>query len=147
MTEVKWGHYPIVAADQGARAWVQIQGNLGRAPNTVDAYGRDLEDYFRFSHGVGVHPESAARGHVAAYVRELAERPNARSSNIRAAGGQIVTLHSNLAQADRHNTILGGHIPVPGIVPELMDAFPTLTVSARVPFSTLINSMLAAWIA
>jgi integrase/recombinase XerD len=83
VTDVEWDHYPTVAADEKARAWLQIHGNLGRAPNTVDAYGRGLEDYFRFSHHVGVHPESATRVHVAAYVRELADRPNPRSSHIR----------------------------------------------------------------
>jgi integrase/recombinase XerD len=83
MTDVEWGRYPTVVTDEKARAWLQIHGDLGRAPNTVDAYGRGLEDYLRFSHRVGVHPESATRAHVAAYVRELAERPNPRSSTIR----------------------------------------------------------------
>ena len=57
MTEVEWDRYPIVAADEKARAWLQIHGDLGRAHNTVDAYGRGLEDYFRFSHRAGVRPE------------------------------------------------------------------------------------------
>jgi integrase/recombinase XerD len=83
MTEVEWDRYPMVAADEKARAWLQIHGDLGRAHNTVDAYGRGLEDYFRFSHRAGVRPESATRAHVAGYVRELAERPNPRSSRIR----------------------------------------------------------------
>src|SRR5438128_3804138 len=83
MTEIEWGRYPIIATDERARASLQIHGDLGRAPNTVDAYGRGLEDYFRFSHHAGVRPESASRAHVAAYVRELAERPNPRSSKIR----------------------------------------------------------------
>jgi integrase/recombinase XerD len=83
MTEVKWDRYPTVAADARARAWLRIHGDLGRAFNTVDAYGRGLEDYLRFSQRVGVPPQDATRGHVAAYVRELAERPNLRASAIR----------------------------------------------------------------
>jgi integrase/recombinase XerD len=83
MTEVEWDRYPTVAADEKARAWLQIHGDLGRAHNTVDAYGRGLEDYLRFMRRVGIHPPSATRAHVAAYVRELAERPNPRSTNIR----------------------------------------------------------------
>jgi integrase/recombinase XerD len=83
MTEVEWGHYPSVDTDKRARAWLQIQRDLGRAANTVDAYGRGLEDYLRFSHRAGVRPESATRAHLAAYVRELANRPNPRSSTIR----------------------------------------------------------------
>ena len=58
MTEIEWGRYPIIATDERARAWLQIHGDLGRAPNTVDAYGRGLEDYFRFSHHAGVRQES-----------------------------------------------------------------------------------------
>jgi hypothetical protein len=75
MTEVKWNCYPVVAVNPQARAWLRMHGDLGRAPNTVDAYGRGLEDYLRFTDRVGVRPEDASRAHVAAYVRELADRP------------------------------------------------------------------------
>src|SRR5437763_12454491 len=42
MTEVRWERYPSVAQLPYARSWLQIQGNLGLAPNTIDAYGRAL---------------------------------------------------------------------------------------------------------
>ena len=83
MTVIKWDCYPVVAVNPQARAWLRIHGDLGRAPNTVDAYGRGLEDYLRFSDRLGVRPEDASRAHVAAYVRELADRPSPRSPTIR----------------------------------------------------------------
>ena len=47
MTEVEWDRYPIVAADEKARAWLQIHGDLGRAHNTVDAYGLPVDELKR----------------------------------------------------------------------------------------------------
>jgi site-specific recombinase XerD len=83
MTEVKWERYPTVASEPRARAWLRIYGSLGRASNTVDAYGRGLEDYPQFGERFGVSPLIATRAHVAAYVRDLAERANPRSTSIR----------------------------------------------------------------
>ena len=45
MSEVRWAAYPTVAQSETARAWLQIQAHLCLAPNTVEAYGRSLEDY------------------------------------------------------------------------------------------------------
>ena len=59
-----------------------MQANLGLAPNTIDAYGRALEDYLRFSRGQTANPIEANREHIAAYVRDLASRPNRRGANV-----------------------------------------------------------------
>jgi site-specific recombinase XerD len=60
-----------------------MQGNLGLAQNTVDAYGRALEDYLAFSSCERFSPEEASREHIARYVHDLSSRPNPRGANIR----------------------------------------------------------------
>lgn len=35
----------MVAGHKHARRWLQFTANIGRAPNTIDAYGRALEDH------------------------------------------------------------------------------------------------------
>lgn len=75
-TEVRWERYRQVNACRTARAWLGIQANLGLAPNTIDAYGRALEDYLLFSTGACTEIDFATREHIAAYVRDLTSRPN-----------------------------------------------------------------------
>ncbi len=60
-----------------------IQANLGLASNTVEAYGRALEDYLGFSDHHGVDPDAATKAHIAAYVHDLTTRPNPRGSKVR----------------------------------------------------------------
>lgn len=60
MTAVRWERYPLVASMPTARAWLQIQGDLGLAANTVEAYGRGLEAYLRFT--ASRLPRSEPRG-------------------------------------------------------------------------------------
>ena len=76
MIDVKWKRFPLVAQNSSARAWLTIQANLGLAPNTIEAYGRALQDYLVFSAGQQIAPASARREHIAAYVRELSSRQN-----------------------------------------------------------------------
>ena len=83
MAEVRWERYPLVARSPHARAWLTIQAHLGRASNTVEAYGRALQDYLTFAERRGVVAEAAARAHVAAYVHDLASRPNPRGARVR----------------------------------------------------------------
>ncbi len=45
MTTIRWERYPLLAQQEHTRSWLQIQGNLGLASNTVEAYGRALEGY------------------------------------------------------------------------------------------------------
>ena len=77
--EVRWERYPQVNACQTARAWLGIQANLGLAPNTIDAYGRALQDYLLFSARSHTGIDFATREHIAAYVRDLTSRPNPKS--------------------------------------------------------------------
>jgi integrase/recombinase XerD len=73
----------LVAQSPHARSWLTIQAHLGLAPNTIDAYGRALEDYLAFSASQAIIPESAHRDHLAAYVRNLTTRPHLHVSNLR----------------------------------------------------------------
>jgi integrase/recombinase XerD len=68
---VVWERYPAVAENDRAREWLQIQADLGLARNTIEAYGRSLEDYFRFSEGRSTDVVSVSKSHIAAYVAWL----------------------------------------------------------------------------
>ncbi len=83
MTDIRWERYPLVAQREHTRTWLQIQGNLGLASNTIEAYGRALEGYLRFCQDQEITPEAATREHLSRYVRELTLRPNPRGTNIR----------------------------------------------------------------
>ncbi len=71
MAVIQWVRYQAIASEEFARQWLQIQSDLGLAQNTVDAYGRGLEEYLRFLGSLEVPVASAARTHVAAYVASL----------------------------------------------------------------------------
>lgn len=82
MVEIRWERYPLVAESNHARRWLQIQSDLGLASNTIEAYGRGLEDYILFCLISRLPPESVKKEHIAAYVRYLTKRPNPRGVNV-----------------------------------------------------------------
>lgn len=82
MVSIRWERYPLVAESEKARRWLQIQSDLGLAANTIEAYGRGLEEYLLFCVISRLSPEIALKEHVAAYVGFLAKRPNKRGVNI-----------------------------------------------------------------
>lgn len=71
MHVIRWALCPLIAKHEYARRWLQTVADLGRARNTVEAYGRAVEEYLRFTESLGVTAGSARREHVAAYVRSL----------------------------------------------------------------------------
>jgi integrase/recombinase XerD len=77
--EEKW---PVLAHHERAAGWLQVWVDLGRAPRTIDAYARGLAEYLAMCDRRGVVPVVANRGHIAAYVRELTERPSRRGANV-----------------------------------------------------------------
>ena len=79
MTDIRWERYPFVAQNENARRWLTIEANSQLAPNTVDAYGRGVQDYLSFFSQISVSPESATKEHVLLWIKELAARPNLRS--------------------------------------------------------------------
>lgn len=96
MADVQWERYPAIAGATRARDWLTIQAQLGLARNTVDAYGRALQDYLAFSMQRGVDPESARREHVAAYVHDLTIRPHPGTGARRRIGLANATVQQRL---------------------------------------------------
>jgi site-specific recombinase XerD len=87
MTTIKWSRYPLLTLCPNSKIWLKIQEDLKLAQNTIDAYGRALEDFLRVCTQLGVSPERARREHVGAYVRDLSERQNSRASQHQSAIG------------------------------------------------------------
>ena len=75
MTSLQWEKYTAVMAHASAREWLEMQANLGLALNTIDAYGRALNDYLRFTRVAGIDAATARRHHVARWVSDLRQRP------------------------------------------------------------------------
>lgn len=98
MSQVSWKRYPRVAQHPHAHAWLSIQANLGRASNTVDAYGRAMEDFLAFSARRDVDPDTATRDHIAAYVHDLTTRPNPRRPKLLDAESTVGLANATLQQ-------------------------------------------------
>jgi integrase/recombinase XerD len=57
-------------------SWLELQTDMGRAPNTVSAYQRALQDYAKFSCAHDIDDiGTATREHFARYVYDLLTRP------------------------------------------------------------------------
>lgn len=82
MTAILWERYPQVATFPDARIWLTIQGDLGLASATLDAYGRALQDYLTFCLDHLIAPETATRAHIAAYVSDLLGRSHRQGPNV-----------------------------------------------------------------
>lgn len=98
MREICWEHYPRVALFPLAKSWLQIQGNLGLATNTIEAYGRALEDYLSFCSQQPIVVETATREHLSLYIHDLASRPNPRGANIRVLDSGFGLANATLQQ-------------------------------------------------
>ncbi len=79
MLTEKW---PVLGRHEQAAAWLSVWTDLGRAPRTIDAYGRGLAEYLLMCEREGIDPVAADRAHIAVYVRELASRPHYRGANV-----------------------------------------------------------------
>jgi site-specific recombinase XerD len=82
MDEIRWELYPLVAASERSRAWLQLQQYLQLAPKTIDAYGRSLNDFLDFCQRSEVVPETITREQVTFYVHDLAHRPNPKGAKV-----------------------------------------------------------------
>jgi len=78
--------WPELTSCRWAGRWLMLQADLGRSPRTVDAYARALVDYLRFCERVSLNVAAVGRGEIAAYVRDLRERPARRGANVVAIG-------------------------------------------------------------
>lgn len=81
-----------------AQKWIQMQGDLGRAANTVAAYRRALEDYLAFCIRQGLLPETAKREDIARYVRDLAARPSPRGQAVRVLNSGVGLANATMQQ-------------------------------------------------
>ncbi|KAB2388697.1 tyrosine-type recombinase/integrase [Actinomadura montaniterrae] len=61
---------------------VAVHLNIGRASNTVLAYGRAVEDHLRFCRLTGADPLAVRADVVAAWIGDLHQRPNPRTSKL-----------------------------------------------------------------
>jgi integrase/recombinase XerD len=98
VTEVRWERYPLVAQTPHARSWLAVQANLGLAPNTIEAYGRALQDFFAFSAGRAVAASAVTREHIAAYVGDLRSRPSRRGAAVRVLDSGVGLANATLQQ-------------------------------------------------
>lgn len=83
MKTIRWERFPLINQSSSARSWLQFQFNLGLAPNTIEAYGRSLEDYLSFCSRHSIDLETAKKDQIAAYVHDLTSRPHSRGANVR----------------------------------------------------------------
>lgn len=100
MTTIRWERYPRVAQSVLVRSWLQIQANLGLAPNTIDAYARALEEYLELCIRSESVPEAATKEQISWYVHDLLMRPNPRGEKISVLDSGVglanATLHQRL---------------------------------------------------
>jgi hypothetical protein len=82
MSEIDWSRYPFVAQNDLGRRWLQIQCDLGLAQNTVEAYGRGLEEYLRFLRDLYTDVRQAGCEIIANYVSSLRARAGAARGNV-----------------------------------------------------------------
>jgi integrase/recombinase XerD len=74
--------WPLLGSCSASVRWLVMQLDLGRSPRTVESYARALVDFFGFCEGHGVDVRAVGRAEIAAYVRELRERPSRRGANV-----------------------------------------------------------------
>src|SRR5260221_11213345 len=82
MDEIDWSRYPLTGGSDVGRRWLQIQCDLGLARNTIEAYGRGLEEYFRFIRDLELGPTKCGGEIIAAFVRSLRAKPGAMRGNV-----------------------------------------------------------------
>ncbi|CAM5657545.1 site-specific integrase [Streptomyces aurantiogriseus] len=80
MAPIPWGKFPTVAEHQLARQRLQFMANIGRASNTIDAYGRAVQDHLRFCAAEGTDPLLARADTVAFWIKSMLDRPIRRPS-------------------------------------------------------------------
>jgi site-specific recombinase XerD len=79
---LRWERYPLVSELPSARAWLSFQSKRGLAPNTLEAYGRGLQEFLGFAAGNAIFAEQATRHDIASYIAALRCRPNKRAASV-----------------------------------------------------------------
>ena len=74
VVEIRWERFPLLKQHPRASMWFSIQARLGLAANTIEAYGRALEAFLRFSAESAGEIDTTTREQLSLYVRSLMER-------------------------------------------------------------------------
>jgi integrase/recombinase XerD len=98
MTAILWERYPRAALFTYAKTWLTLQANMQLAPNTIDAYGRGLEDFLLFCSRNRLDMVAATREHISLWVRDLGERPNPNREHILIRGSGVGLSNATKAQ-------------------------------------------------
>jgi len=98
MGEVDWFRYPLVRDSDCGRRWLQIQSDLGLAKNTVEAYGRGLDEYLRFLRDLEVGPTECNREIIASFIRFLTAKPGATRGKVISIRAKAVLSNATLQQ-------------------------------------------------
>ena len=98
MSDVPGEQFPTIATCNPAQKWVQLQSDFGRAPHTIDAYTRALEDYLSFCSRQAVHAETAKREDIARYVHDLSSRQNPRGIAVRVLDSGVGLANATMQQ-------------------------------------------------
>lgn len=72
--EIDWNKFPLVNAQTIPKAWLNFESYRGLAKNTVEAYGRALNDYLAFCERENIVVQTATREHIARYIHDLRQR-------------------------------------------------------------------------
>lgn len=97
IAEIRWDRIPTVAESVQARAWLNFQACRGLAPNTLDAYGRNMERYLRFLGMRGLKAPDVKQDTVGAYLRELVAAPSTTEAEETSAQFSNATVQQHLA--------------------------------------------------
>jgi site-specific recombinase XerD len=79
---IRWDHFPRVDGSPEGKQWLEIQHMLGLASNSVEAYGRGLEDFLGWCENAKVEAVIASRADVAVYIGDLRSRPGPRGKGV-----------------------------------------------------------------
>ncbi len=83
MDSIRWDYYPRVARTTHARDWLLLLAQLQKAPKTIDAYARGLDDLIDFFTRSNFPLIEAHHGHIATYLNDLHQRVIANQSLVR----------------------------------------------------------------
>lgn len=81
MATVNWQHYPRVAAHSAARAFIEALVKRQKAPKTIDAYARNLDDLLRTWPDAPERIVEADAANIDTYLESLATRAHLHSDD------------------------------------------------------------------
>lgn len=70
-----FSRYPHVQTHEWAVAWLTFESNRGLAENTLQAYARGLEDFFKFCATQDIEIMAVGRDVIGLYINEMRQRP------------------------------------------------------------------------